>query len=116
MKKVISISKKILVFLGLFLIAINFACMPVIASETVNSAKLFQANCAGCHANGGNIIRRGKNLKQRALRRNKVNSQEAIITLVTQGKNNMPPYQDRLTKEEISAVAAYVLEQAAKGW
>ncbi len=116
MEQVIRISKKTLVFIGLFLIAINLICTPIIASETVNSAKIFQANCAGCHANGGNIIRRGKNLKQRALRRNKMNSQAAIITLITNGKNNMPAYEDRLTTEEISAVAAYVLEQAAKGW
>ena len=40
-----------------------------IPTDTANGAKIFKANCAGCHVNGGNIIRRGKNLKLRALKR-----------------------------------------------
>ena len=108
--------KKILLAISLTLFTFHFVCLPVMAAETINSAKIFQANCAGCHPNGGNIIRRGKNLKLRVLRRNKLDSQAAIVTLVTNGKNNMPAYQDRLTEEEISVVSAYVLERANQGW
>jgi cytochrome c6 len=45
-----------------------------------------------------------------------MDSQDALATLVTNGKNNMSAYKDRLTAQEIQDVAAYVLEQAKQGW
>ena len=87
-----------------------------VASASANGAAIFQANCAGCHPNGGNIVRRGKTLRQQALRRNGMDSLAAIKTLVRQGKNNMPAYADRLSSQEIEAVATYVLERAKQGW
>lgn len=82
----------------------------------VDAAQVFELNCAGCHINGGNIVRRGKNLKLKTLQRNGVDSLEAIAELVTNGKGIMSAYGDRLTPEEIQAVSAYVLEQAEKNW
>jgi len=89
---------------------------PVLAADLAEGAKIFQAQCAGCHPNGGNIIRRGKNLKLRALKRNKVDSIESISDLVTNGKNNMSAYGDRLSKIEIENVSAYVLKMAENNW
>ncbi len=89
---------------------------PVLAADLADGAKVFQAECSGCHVNGGNIIRRGKNLKLRALHRNKVDSLESISALVTNGKNIMSAYGDRLTATEIENVAAYVLERAENNW
>lgn len=87
--------------------------LPVQRSE---SKQLFESNCAGCHAKGGNIIRRGKTLKLRALQRNHMDSVEAIQAIVTQGKNNMSAYGDRLSSDEIEAVSVYVWQQAQAGW
>ena len=84
--------------------------------ETGIGAQVFEVHCVGCHINGGNIVRRGKNLKLKALQHNKVDSIEAIGQLVTNGKGIMSAYGDRLTSSEIEAVAAYVLEQAKQGW
>ncbi len=89
---------------------------PAMAGNSGDGAKLFTVHCAGCHANGGNIIRRGKTLKLKALAKNHRDTQEAIAQLITQGKNPMPAYNDRLSVPEIEAVAAYVLEQAEIGW
>lgn len=89
---------------------------PTLAADLDNGAQIFRVNCAGCHINGSNIIRRGKNLKQAALKKNKVDSLEAISYLVANGKNNMSAYKDRLTPQDIQNVAAYVLEQAGKDW
>ena len=89
---------------------------PVLATDTTNGAQIFEANCAGCHINGGNIIRRGKNLKMKALQRNQMDSLEAIAQIVTNGKRPMSAYRDRLTTEEIEDVSAYVLEQAENDW
>lgn len=81
-----------------------------------SGAKIFEAQCAGCHAGGGNIIRRGKNLKLKALQKNKYDTLEAIVSLVTLGKGNMSAYADRITPEEIQTVSAYVLTQAQQNW
>jgi cytochrome c6 len=89
---------------------------PVLADNLQGGAEIFATNCAGCHPNGGNIIRRGKTLKAKALKRNHVDSQDAISSLVTQGKGNMPAYSDRLTTEEIAAVTNYVIQKAATNW
>lgn len=87
-----------------------------LAEDTTNGAKIFSANCAACHMDGGNIVRRGKNLKQKALKRYGMDSLEAIAYLVENGKNAMPAYKDRLSNQQILDVSAYVLEQAAEGW
>jgi len=89
---------------------------PALAADTANGAKIFSVQCAGCHVNAGNIIRRGKTLKLKALKRNGVDSLEAIASLVANGKNNMSAYKDRLSEKQIEDVSAYVLEQAEKGW
>ena len=87
-----------------------------IAADATSGANIFEVHCVGCHINGGNIVRRGKTLKQGALKKNGVDSVETIAALVTNGKNNMPAYRDRLSAQEIQAVSVYVLEQATKGW
>jgi cytochrome c6 len=81
-----------------------------------NGAVIFENNCAGCHVNGGNIMRRGKNLKLKTLQKNGVDSVEAIAQLVTHGKGLMSAYGDRLSAEEIAEVAKYVTEQAKQDW
>ena len=96
----------------LLLVAIAFP-PPAIAAD---AAKLFEFHCSGCHINGGNIVRRGKNLKLKTLQRDQMATIDAIATLVTHGKGNMSAYADRLTASEIQQVSAYVLEQAQKGW
>jgi cytochrome c6 len=87
-----------------------------ISGAQISGAQIFEAQCAGCHAGGGNIVRRGKTLKLKALQKNQMDNLAAIQTIVTQGKGNMSAYGDRLSAEEINAVAAYVLAQAAQNW
>ncbi|MEO1208525.1 MAG: c-type cytochrome [Cyanobacteria bacterium J06638_20] len=87
-----------------------------IADAGISGAEIFEVHCVGCHVKGGNIVRRGKNLKQRTLERRGYDSIEAIAQLVANGKGLMSAYRDRLTPEEITAVSAYVLEQAENDW
>jgi cytochrome c6 len=89
---------------------------PAFAADTANGVKIFSVECAGCHINGGNIIRRGKTLKLKALKRNGVDSLAEIAALVANGKNIMSAYKDRLSEQQIQDVSAYVLEQAGKDW
>jgi cytochrome c6 len=79
-------------------------------------AQIFDLHCSGCHSQGGNIVRRNKTLKKNVLQKNGLDSIEAVIQIVSNGKNNMSAYRDRLTSQEIEAVSAYVLEQADQNW
>jgi len=109
--------KHLLITLLITISLLTITCnLPAFAADTANGAKIFNVECAGCHINGGNIIRRGKNLKLKALQRNHVDSLEEIVSLVSNGKNIMSAYKDKLSEQQIQDVSAYVLEQAAKNW
>ncbi|WP_107666996.1 c-type cytochrome [Cyanothece sp. BG0011] len=103
-------------FTVILLLFLVISPTSALAEDMTDGAKIFTVHCAGCHPNGKNIIRRGKNLKLRALKRNNVDSLDAIINLVTYGKNNMSAYEERLTQDEIKMVSQYVLEQAENNW
>jgi cytochrome c6 len=104
-----------LVLVAVLLLTITFT-LPTYAANIANGSQIFELNCAGCHINGGNIVRRGKNLKKQALKKYGMDSIEAIASIVTNGKNNMSAYKDRLSEQQIKEVATYVLEQAEKNW
>lgn len=116
MKKLITIAFFGLTLVGMFLFFSPSNALANGIDTSGNTEKLFQFNCAGCHPNGSNIIRRGKNLQLKALKRNKLDSVDAIASFVTQGKNNMPSYKERLSQPQILEVSHYVLAQAEKGW
>jgi cytochrome c6 len=107
--------KLVTIILLILLLNINLIS-PALADDTINGTQIFSVHCAGCHINGSNIIRRGKNLKMKALKKNNMDSIEAIASIITNGKNNMSAYKDRLTEQQIQDVATYVLEQAEKNW
>ncbi|MEG4441708.1 c-type cytochrome [Microcoleus sp. AT9_B5] len=113
-------------FLSAFVLILILAFVEIAANsemaiaDTVTNpataAEVFTANCAGCHINGSNIIRRGKNLKQKALKKYGMDSIANISNLVTNGKGIMPAYKDRLSEQQIIDVSAYVLSQAETDW
>lgn len=88
---------------------------PALADTTLG-AKVFNANCAACHSGGMNVVMAPKNLKQETLKQYGMDSVEAISNQVRNGKNVMPAFKSKLSEEEITAVADYVLAQADKGW
>ena len=81
-----------------------------------SGAALFGQHCAGCHVNGGNIIRRGKTLKLAALERQGLASADAIAAIAAQGVGQMGGYGAVLGEPGVEQVAAYVWEQAQAGW
>ena len=111
--------RKIVTIVAIALVVLLTTVNPLLADTVTNldrGAAVFKANCAGCHVKGGNIVRRGKNLKSKALHRNKVDTHEAVVSLVTNGKGIMSAYGDKLTPEQIADVSAYVLHRAETGW
>lgn len=109
--------KKILSVLWIAIALFTFTLSrPVLAAEMPSGAKIFAANCAACHMGGRNIVMANKTLKKEALTNYGMNSLDAIVTQVTNGKNAMPAFKGRLNAKQIEDVANYVLEQSDKGW
>jgi cytochrome c6 len=109
--------KKLLTAFFLLLTALTLLLpRPALAADLADGAKIFSNKCALCHLKGGNTVNPEKTLKQETLEKFGMNSAEAIITQVTNGKGVMPKFGGQLSPEQIQNVAAYVLDQAAKGW
>ena len=71
----------------------------------------FKARCAACHgATGAGDTTMGKNLKLRDLGSADVQKQsdDELTTIVTAGKNKMPAYGAKLSKEQIGEVVKFI--------
>tara|TARA_Y100001968_G_scaffold144950_1_gene132378 strand:+ start:241 stop:585 length:345 start_codon:yes stop_codon:yes gene_type:complete len=111
-----------MVFRAFLLITICCTFLYVVIPQELNAIEadlggnLFKNNCAGCHINGGNIIRRSKNLKILSLKRNGIDNPEAIAKIARQGIGTMSGYKDKLGNNGDQIVAKWVWEQAQKAW
>ena len=88
----------------------------VLAVSIEDGEKIFNANCAACHAGGKNVIMPNKTLELETLQTYGMDSIDAITTQVTYGKNAMPSFRGRLNDNDIENVANYVLSQSKAGW
>jgi len=77
---------------------------------------LFQRNCSVCHLGGNNIILPEKNLKLETLEANGMNSLNAIVYQITNGKNGMPAFGGRLNEEDVEEIAEYVLKASERNF
>ena len=88
----------------------------VLAANIEEGEKIFNSNCAACHAGGKNVIMPNKTLELETLQTYGMDSVDAITTQVTYGKNAMPSFRGRLNDNDIENVANYVLSQSKAGW
>lgn len=82
-----------------------------------DSAKLYKSKCAICHAaDGSGDSPTGKAMKVPDLRSEAVQKQtDAQLTdVLTNGKNKMPGYKDKLTAAEIKGLVAHMRALAKK--
>ena len=89
---------------------------PAPAHAAADGAALFGAHCVGCHLNGGNIIRRGKTLKLKALERNGIQGPLEIAMIATEGRDQMSGYGKVLGADGADAVAEWIWQQAQNDW
>ena len=85
--------------------------------EEINPKKLFEYHCSTCHGNDGKGTKRGHELKAPNLADAKWQSSkkdEEIVNSITNGKNKMPRWSDKLKPEEIQALTKYVRKLAPK--
>jgi mono/diheme cytochrome c family protein len=71
----------------------------------VNAKDIYTTRCAGCHGLDGQLQMSGaKALPASTLKK------EEVVTQIQMGKGNMPPFDSRLSPQEIKAVADYVIQ------
>ena len=78
---------------------------------------LFKTKCAACHGpDGKGEVPMGKKLAARNLSSTEVQGQsDAQLTdVMTKGKNKMPAYAGKLTKEQMADLVAYIRELGKK--
>ncbi len=88
--------------------AIALASAPA-AQAAADGKALFDAKCAMCHGKDGvakPIAKGSANFNDAKWQA--ATKAEAIETVVTNGKNKMKGFKDKLAADEIKAVAAYV--------
>ncbi len=78
---------------------------------------LFKTKCAACHGpDGKGEVPMGKKLGARNLSSGEVQGQSnaQLADIVTKGKNKMPAYNGKLTKEQIGELVAYIRDLTKK--
>ena len=86
------------------------------APDTEEGARVFAYVCSACHLGGYNQVRAERTLQEAVLRQNGMLAADAIEYQVINGKNRMPAFENRLSEDDITNVAYYVVEQAQQGW
>ena len=100
----------------------TFCFFLILKSQSIQALSLekgellFQRNCSVCHLGGNNIILPEKNLKLETLEANGMNSLNAIVYQITNGKNGMPAFGGRLNEEDVEEIAEYVLKASERNF
>jgi mono/diheme cytochrome c family protein len=97
--------------IAVFALSSVLACLTPAAFAADEGATTFKAKCAMCHgqdATGNTPM--GKNLKIRDLTSPDVQKQSEadILATITKGKNKMPEYGTKLTKDQIADLEKYI--------
>jgi len=102
--------------LALGLLASVGCSRPALAADLENGEAIFGANCAACHAGGNNSVVAEKKIKKEQLEKYLFGGYnvDAIKTQVTNGKNSMPAFGEKLGPDDIDDVANWVYQQATK--
>jgi cytochrome c6 len=100
---------------------------PVSAANLENGSALFASSCSGCHAGGSNLFSGSKTLFMKDLVKNKYDTSEAMESLISKGRGQMPAYGSFISPKgnvmpakysaaEIKDITDYVLDQASSNW
>lgn len=80
------------------------------AGDDAAGAQTYKSNCVVCHGADGTGTPTGKSLMAPDLHSDTVQKMTTaqMITQVSDGKNNMPPFKSTLSEDQIKDVVAYV--------
>jgi mono/diheme cytochrome c family protein len=91
--------------------------LPVAALAADDGADLFKSKCAMCHGpDGSGKTMMGEKLKIPDLQSADVQKKTDadLKALITKGKDKMPAYETKLSKEQIDKLVAYIRDLAKK--
>jgi cytochrome c6 len=89
--------------------------MPVHAVDVDHGKALFQANCAGCHAGGQNLVSEKKTLQKEALEKYRGTTDPIKIQAFLQKGMPHKMLPLKFSEEDYADATAYVLDQALGG-
>jgi cytochrome c5 len=93
--------------LALILLALVFSTYIFADS----GADIYKTKCSACHGkNGAGDTMLGKNLKLRPLGSDDVQKQsdDELFTIISKGKKRMPPFDRKLSKDQIHDLVKYI--------
>ncbi len=76
-----------------------------------SGADIYKTKCSACHGkNGAGDSMLGKNLKLRPLGSDDVQKQsdDELFTIISKGKKRMPPFDRKLSKDQIHDLVKYI--------
>jgi cytochrome c6 len=91
--------------------------LPVVAAAADEGADLFKSKCAMCHGpDGAGRTMMGEKLKIPDLQSADVQKKTDadLKTIIAKGKDKMPAYDAKLSKEQIDKLVAYIRDLAKK--
>lgn len=93
------------------LVALLVASFFSIQARADSGAEIYKEHCSACHGKGGKgdtIF--GKNLEIRSLASDEVQNQSdnELASIISKGKNRMPPFERKLSRDEIREVLKHV--------
>ena len=107
-------SSKRIDVVGVALAMLALAVTSIAADEDVN---LFKSKCAMCHGPDGT----GKTIMGEKLKIPDLHSADVqkksdadLKTIITKGKNKMPAYETKLSKEQVDSLVTFIRDLANK--
>ncbi|MFZ1131128.1 MAG: cytochrome c [Terriglobales bacterium] len=93
--------------------ALALILLALLSTFTVaeTGADVYKTRCSACHgATGAGDTMLGRNLKIRPLASDDVQKQsdDELATVIGKGRNKMPPYDRKLSKDQIAEVVKYI--------
>jgi len=87
---------------------LTLAALLAPAAALADAKEVFTKKCAGCHgADGAGKTTMGEKMGVTSLVGTKLSAAE-LVTVISDGKKKMPAYKEKLSADEVKAVADYV--------
>ncbi len=101
------------------LVIVSAACTPALAQQFIDGKPIYEENCRECHGPRGVPPQSMQVKYERIATFNalfiKKRSVDSLVKIFTKGKGkDMKSFKDKMSKDEMTAVAAYVRELAQK--
>jgi len=103
--------------LAVVLMSAAMLALPVVATAADEGADLFKSKCAMCHGpDGAGKTMIGEKLKIPDLQSADVQKKTDadLKAIIAKGKDKMPAYDAKLSKEQIDKLVAYIRDLAKK--